>query len=212
MITIEQLKDVKARVEALARYLDIDNKKIQVEEEQLRTQAPDFWNDAKTAEAQMRKVRSLKNWIDGYEEVSTEDVQETKKDTTKTSGMDLVRALLQNPPLIALMIADLSKWAFNFIVSGIAMYYFTYVAKDAGLLTTYILISNIFCVVGSYLAKSVAKKFSTRTGTIGTFILMAAVMIAANFLYTNVWLVVFLMSLAQLGYGIAYACTPAMCL
>ena len=148
--------------------------------------------------------------FDGYEEVSTEDVQETKKDTTKTSGMDLVRALLQNPPLIALMIADLSKWAFNFIVSGIAMYYFTYVAKDAGLLTTYILISNIFCVVGSYLAKSVAKKFSTRTGTIGTFILMAAVMIASNFLYTNVWLVVFLMSLAQLGYGIAYACTPAL--
>ena len=148
--------------------------------------------------------------FDGYEEVSTEDVQETKKDTTKTSGMDLVRALLQNPPLIALMIADLSKWAFNFIVSGIAMYYFTYVAKDAGLLTTYILISNIFCVVGSYLAKSVAKKFSTRTGTIGTFILMAAVMIAANFLYTNVWLVVFLMALAQLGYGIAYACTPAL--
>ena len=148
--------------------------------------------------------------FDGYEEVSTEDVQETKKDTTKTSGMDLVRALLQNPSLIALMIADLSKWAFNFIVSGIAMYYFTYVAKDAGLLTTYILISNIFCVVGSYLAKSVAKKFSTRTGTIGTFILMAAVMIAANFLYTNVWLVVFLMSLAQLGYGIAYACTPAL--
>ena len=148
--------------------------------------------------------------FDGYEEVSTEDVQETKKDTTKTSGMDLVRALLQNPPLIALMIADLSKWAFNFIVSGIAMYYFTYVAKDAGLLTTYILISNIFCVVGSYLAKSVAKKFSTRTGTIGTFILMAAVMIAANFLYTDVWLVVFLMSLAQLGYGIAYACTPAL--
>lgn len=148
--------------------------------------------------------------FEGYEEVETQDEQKTKKDTSKTSGMDLVRALLQNPPLIALMIADLSKWAFNFIVSGIALYYFTYVAKNAGLLTTYILISNIFCVVGSYLAKSVAKKFSTRTGTIGTFILMAAVMIAANFLYTNVWLVVFLMSLAQLGYGIAYACTPAL--
>lgn len=148
--------------------------------------------------------------FEGYEEVEAQDEQKTKKDTSKTSGMDLVRALLQNPPLIALMIADLSKWAFNFIVSGIALYYFTYVAKNAGLLTTYILISNIFCVVGSYLAKSVAKKFSTRTGTIGTFILMAAVMIAANFLYTNVWLVVFLMSLAQLGYGIAYACTPAL--
>ena len=95
--------------------------------------------------------------FEGYEEVEVQDEQKTKKDTSKTSGMDLVRALLQNPPLIALMIADLSKWAFNFIVSGIALYYFTYVAKNAGLLTTYILLSNIFCVVGSYLAKSVSK-------------------------------------------------------
>ena len=39
MITIEQLKDVKERTEALYRYLDIEGKKIQVEEEQLRTQA-----------------------------------------------------------------------------------------------------------------------------------------------------------------------------
>ena len=38
MITIEQLKGVKERTEALHRYLDIDNKKVQVEEEQLRTQ------------------------------------------------------------------------------------------------------------------------------------------------------------------------------
>ena len=35
MITIEQLKDVKERTEALYRYLDIEGKKIQVEEEQL---------------------------------------------------------------------------------------------------------------------------------------------------------------------------------
>ena len=34
MITIEQLKDVKERTEALYRYLDIEGKKIQVEEEQ----------------------------------------------------------------------------------------------------------------------------------------------------------------------------------
>ena len=42
MITIEQLKDIKERTEALNRYLDIEGKKIQVEEEQLRTQAPGF--------------------------------------------------------------------------------------------------------------------------------------------------------------------------
>ena len=40
MITTDQLKDVQDRTEALNRYLDIENKLIQVEEEQLRTQAP----------------------------------------------------------------------------------------------------------------------------------------------------------------------------
>ena len=69
MITIEQLKDVKTRTEALNRYLDIDAKLIQVEEEQLRTQAPGFWDDAKKAEAQMKKVKGLQAWIDGYKEV-----------------------------------------------------------------------------------------------------------------------------------------------
>lgn len=69
MITVEQLKSVKERADALARYLDIDAKTIQLEEEQLRTQAPGFWDDAKRAEEQMRKVKSLEKWITGYKEV-----------------------------------------------------------------------------------------------------------------------------------------------
>ena len=71
MITIEQLKDIKERTEALCRYLDIEGKKIQVEEEQLRTQAPGFWDDQKAAEAQMKKVKGLQQWIEGYNEVKT---------------------------------------------------------------------------------------------------------------------------------------------
>ena len=71
MITIEQLKDVKERTAALERYLDIEGKQVQVEEEQLRTQAPGFWDDAKKAEAQMKKVKELQKWIEGYKEVKT---------------------------------------------------------------------------------------------------------------------------------------------
>jgi len=148
--------------------------------------------------------------FNGYEEEELQQAASAKKDTTKTSGMDLVRALLQNPPLMILMLADLAKWMFNFVVSGVAVYYFTYVAQDAGMLATYILIANILCVIGSYLAKNLAKKFSTRGTTIGIFIFMAAVLLAANFAYTNVTMVMVLMSLAQFGYGVAYACTPAL--
>jgi len=77
MITSDQLKDLQQRAEALHRYLDIDKKKIEYEEEDLRTQAPDFWEDRKRAEEQMKKVKGIKKWIDGYNEVKmlTDELQ-----------------------------------------------------------------------------------------------------------------------------------------
>ena len=69
MITQDQLKDIKDRVDALYHYLSIEEKLIQVEEEQLRTQVPGFWDDAKKAEAQMKKVKGIQSWLDGYKEV-----------------------------------------------------------------------------------------------------------------------------------------------
>ena len=71
MITSDQLKDAQDRVEALHRYLDIDAKTMQLEEEQLRTQDPGFWDDAKRAEEQMKKVKGIEKWIDGYKKVKT---------------------------------------------------------------------------------------------------------------------------------------------
>lgn len=69
MITSDQLKNVTDRVEALHRYLDIDRKKVELEEEQLRTQAPDFWDDPKRAQEQMKKVKGIESWVKGYENV-----------------------------------------------------------------------------------------------------------------------------------------------
>ena len=69
MITADQLKDVMERAEALHRYLGIDKKKVEFEEEQLRTQAPDFWDDPQRAQEQMKKVKGIEKWLTGYKEV-----------------------------------------------------------------------------------------------------------------------------------------------
>lgn len=66
MITSDQLKDVLERTDALARYLNIDQKKVEFEEEQLRTQAPDFWEDPKRAQEQMKKVKDIERWLKDY--------------------------------------------------------------------------------------------------------------------------------------------------
>ena len=69
MITSDQLKDVLDRADALHKYLNIDQKKVEFEEEQLRTQAPDFWEDVERAQEQMKKVKSIEKWIVGYKNV-----------------------------------------------------------------------------------------------------------------------------------------------
>ena len=77
MTTQDQLKDALERRNALRRYLDIDSKKIEVEEEELRTHVTDFWEDRTKAEAQMRKIKELHFWIDSYEtlEKQTEELE-----------------------------------------------------------------------------------------------------------------------------------------
>lgn len=69
MITADQLKDVMDRADALHHYLNIDQKKVEFEEEQLRTQAPDFWENPKYAQEQMKKVKGIQKWLDGYKTV-----------------------------------------------------------------------------------------------------------------------------------------------
>lgn len=148
--------------------------------------------------------------FDGYEEVNvaSEDKKAPAKD--KTGGMDLIRALLQNPPLIALLIADLAKFMFNFVLMGFAAYYFNYVAHNSGMMATYILVTNIFCVIGAYLSKTLSNKFSTRGTTIGVMAIQAILLIVSFMFYSNATLVMGLMSAAMFGYGITYACTPAL--
>ena len=149
--------------------------------------------------------------FDGYEEVQVAEKSAGKaapKD--KTSGMDLIRALAQNPPLIALLIADLAKFMFNFVLMGVATYYFTYIANSAGLLSTYMLVTNIFCVIGAYFSKTLSNRFTTRTTAIGVMAIQAVLLIVSYLFYNNVTIVIVLMSIAMFGYGITYACTPAL--
>ncbi|MBL1278720.1 MAG: peptide chain release factor 2 [Fluviicola sp.] len=69
MINQDQLKESKKRIEAIAVYLKIDEKRTQLSEEELKTQDPEFWNDSKKAELQMKSIRGLKFWIDAFEKL-----------------------------------------------------------------------------------------------------------------------------------------------
>ncbi|MBN2616656.1 MAG: peptide chain release factor 2 [Bacteroidales bacterium] len=67
MYTAEAMKGLSERLVALRRYLDIDRKLMEIEEEEEKTQAPDFWNDPKNAEALLKKIKEKKHWVETYE-------------------------------------------------------------------------------------------------------------------------------------------------
>ncbi|WP_148232113.1 peptide chain release factor 2 [Maribacter sp. HTCC2170] len=71
MITVDQSKDLIDRLGALRRYLDIDAKLIEIENEEEKTLAPDFWDDPKKAQEQMKFIQSKKHWVDDFNAAQT---------------------------------------------------------------------------------------------------------------------------------------------
>lgn len=158
-------------------------------------------------------VMALTYWVHyvitkGYEE--PEDPTKPHESKTKTSFKDMAKALFTNSHLCFLIVADLAKWIVKFVVGGTAIYYWTYVAGNAGIQATYILASSICAVVGAYLARYFAKAFSNKMAMIYAYILMAVAMIIAFLVYNSFWVVLVLMCVGQFGYGICYAVAPAL--
>ncbi|WP_372474501.1 peptide chain release factor 2 [Capnocytophaga sp. ARDL2] len=74
MVTNEQIKNLSERVESLHKYLDIEKKLIEITNEEEKTFAPDFWNNAKEAEMIVKNLRSKKKWVEDYNHaVATKD-------------------------------------------------------------------------------------------------------------------------------------------
>ncbi len=97
MINQEQIKALHDRVEALTKCLDIESKRRKVAELQKQTEAPDFWEDPKAAEAFMKKMNGVKAWVTDYDKAAslTDDLDvlyEFAKDSMDMSAEDVVES------------------------------------------------------------------------------------------------------------------------
>ncbi len=61
---------MEGRREALERCLNIDSKRITLQNEEERTQEPNFWDDSESARKQLQKVAGIKSWIEDYDSIS----------------------------------------------------------------------------------------------------------------------------------------------
>ena len=107
MVTAEQLKDLVKRLEALREYLELDKKAIERQNEEEKTQAPEFWNKPKEAEITLKLIKNKKAWIEEYESVKSaledvnvlrdffelEEAEEEEVEEAEANAIELLEAL-----------------------------------------------------------------------------------------------------------------------
>lgn len=72
MILAEQIKQTEQRREMLERCLNIAQKRIDLQNEEEKTQVPDFWENPDKAREQLRRVAGIKAWVEEYDAVARE--------------------------------------------------------------------------------------------------------------------------------------------
>ena len=70
MIANEQLKALEERRANLERCLAIESRRIELCNEEEKTQEPDFWESPDRAREQLRKVAGIKQWIEEYDTIA----------------------------------------------------------------------------------------------------------------------------------------------
>lgn len=146
----------------------------------------------------------------GYEETGAEAKAASLAKQGKTSMGELVKSLFQNPNLLILLLADLARWLVNFIMASTAAYFFKYVINSMPLFSVYLLVANIMAMIGAFLSKTAAKKFSTRTSGIVGFFALGILLLIAKFVVPNATAVIVILSCAQFFLGFIYSLISAM--
>lgn len=131
--------------------------------------------------------------FEGYEEPGEEEIARLKKESQKQVKVKAWDAIKCNPHLIWLIFSSTTKYMVLFLVNGIAIYYFTYVSKDPGLMITFVFAVNLLGVLASYVSKFVVAKLTAKKAVIISYSLMAVAMILAYFIYQQTWLVIGIM-------------------
>ena len=72
MILTEQIKSLQTRRDELARCLRIEELRIDLTNEEEKTQEPDFWEQPDRAREQLRKVASIKRWVEEFDRIATQ--------------------------------------------------------------------------------------------------------------------------------------------
>lgn len=148
----------------------------------------------------------------GYEPTGEEEAAmavslKKAQDQPKVKAIDAVGC---NPHLIFLILSDMLKYVVFFLVNGMAAYYFTYISKNAGLMTPFMFAANLLGIIASYLARHVVARFGGKNSVILSYMIMGAAGLIAYVLRGNTAAVIILMSILMFFMYISNTADPEL--
>lgn len=151
----------------------------------------------------------------GYEETGEEEMARLQREAGQNRNQAQPKvsawsAIACNPHLIGLMISSTAKYMVFFLVNGIAIYYFTYISHNAGLLATFMFITNLLGILASYVSKYVVARLNAKKTVVLAYLIMLAGMAAAFLIYQNTWVVIVLMCVVIFSMTLTNACEPEL--
>ena len=71
-MTQENIADIRSRLDNLKRFLNIDERRMKIMQDEATSAHPDFWSDPKKAESVMKEIKLNKFWLVDYENTERE--------------------------------------------------------------------------------------------------------------------------------------------
>ena len=71
MISTEQIKELKQRVDTLGKCINVEAKREDVAARTEKTLAADFWDDPKEAEKFLKELSGVKFWVTGFDRIAS---------------------------------------------------------------------------------------------------------------------------------------------
>lgn len=152
----------------------------------------------------------------GYEATGEEELRQMaeaareKKNESQKQKVSAFAAIRCNPHLVFLFTANITKYIVLFMVNGMAIYYFTYVSDNPGLLTGFLFAANLLSIAASYCSRFAVAAFTAKRTVVVGYIVMGVSALIAFLLYKNTMAVMALMCVLLFSMNMTNACDPEL--
>lgn len=147
---------------------------------------------------------------EGYDTVTKEQVAKKEKQE-KVRLIDTLKAIYKNPQLLVTLLVALGWHTVNYVMVGLVVYYFTYVAENIALLALNNLIATGISVIAAYFGGIIGTKLGIKRAAILSSVIMAGSLVVAKFLAVDSAIAfIICFTIMKIGYGIGTVLLNAM--